>query len=53
MGPEVAVGMLIAWVIAKARQAGKQFNGVADQVVDAAANGFATCCWVNSGAIQR
>jgi hypothetical protein len=37
MGPEVAVGMLIAWVIAKARRAGQQFDGVADQVVDAAA----------------
>jgi hypothetical protein len=37
MGLEVAVGMLIAWVIAKARRAGKQFEGVADQVVDATA----------------
>lgn len=37
MGPELAVGMLIAWVIAKTRRAGKQLDGVADQMVDAAA----------------
>lgn len=37
MGLEFAVGVLIAWVIGKARRAGKQLDEVADQVVDAAA----------------
>jgi hypothetical protein len=37
MGLEVAVGILIAWVVSKARRAGKQFDGVADQVLDATA----------------
>jgi hypothetical protein len=37
MGLEVAVGFLIAWAIGKARRAGKQLDGVADQVVDASA----------------
>jgi hypothetical protein len=37
MGLEVAVGFLIAWAVGKARRAGKQLDGVADQVVDASA----------------
>ena len=37
MGLEVVVGFLIAWVVGKARRAGKQFDGVADQMVDASA----------------
>jgi hypothetical protein len=37
MGLEVAVGFLIAWVVGKARRAGKQLDGVADQMVDASA----------------
>jgi hypothetical protein len=37
MGLEVAVGFLIAWAIGKARRAGKQLDGVADQIVDASA----------------
>jgi hypothetical protein len=37
MGLEVAVGFLIAWAVGKARRAGKQLDGVADEVVDASA----------------
>jgi hypothetical protein len=37
MGLEVVVGFLIAWAAGKARRAGKQLDGVADQVVDASA----------------
>jgi hypothetical protein len=36
MGLEMAVGFLIAWAVGKARRAGRQLDGVADQVVDAA-----------------
>ncbi|MFE5501319.1 hypothetical protein ACFQ73_02055 [Amycolatopsis japonica] len=37
MGLEVVVGFLIAWAVGKARRAGQQLDGVADQVVDASA----------------
>jgi hypothetical protein len=37
MGLEVVVGFLIAWAVGKARRAGKELDGVADQVVDASA----------------
>jgi hypothetical protein len=37
MGLELAVGFLIAWAVGKARRAGKQLDGVADQLVDASA----------------
>lgn len=37
MGFEVVLGALIAWAVAKVRRAGKTLDGVADEVVDAAA----------------
>jgi hypothetical protein len=37
MGVEVAIGALIAWMVSKARRAGKTLDGVADEVVDAGA----------------
>ncbi|WP_116206476.1 chromosome partitioning protein [Amycolatopsis circi] len=37
MGFEVVLGALIAWAVGKARRAGKTLDGVADEVVDAAA----------------
>jgi hypothetical protein len=37
MGLEVVVGLVIAWVVGKARRAGRQLDGVADEVVDASA----------------
>lgn len=37
MGFEIVLGALIAWAAGKARRAGKQLDGVVDEVVDAGA----------------
>lgn len=43
MGLEVALGVLIAWLVSKARRAAQGFDGVADEAVDASVARVRTC----------